>query len=305
MTTVLFLLLWANTAAANPADAATLCKAAKNVKLCTELVAIRERDQDVRKRWIADPNNESLKAEVASTDRENLARVEAIIAKHGWPGPSLVGPGGSNAAWLVIQHADLATQKKYIDIMTKAVEAKELDPAMYGTTIDRIRVREGKLQSYGTQFHEMNGVQVPETIEDEANVEARRAKIGMTSLAEYTKDLGETFQKPAAMSPVIAREWRGRVPAARANEYSKYLYSEGITKIRAIKTNLGVQVLRRTADGVTEFVVISYWPSRAAIHEFAGEDIEKAHFLPRDREFLIDPDEHVKHYEVSFEEHAK
>lgn len=305
MLTIVLLLLWTGPATPRPADAASLCKGAIQVRLCTELVAIRERDQEVRRRWIADPQNESLRAEVAAVDQDNLQRVEAIIAKHGWPGPALAGTGASNAAWLVIQHADLATQKKYIDVMNRAVEQKQLDPAMYGTTVDRIRVREGKPQLYGTQFHEMNGVQVPETIEDESNVEARRARIGMTSLAGYTKDLGETFQKPAAMSPVIAREWRGRVPAARANEYSKYLQSEGIAKIRAIKTNLGVQVLRRDADGVAEFVVISYWPSRAAIHEFAGEDIDKAHFLPRDREFLIDPDEHVKHYEVSFEDLAK
>jgi len=36
----------------------------------------------------------------------------------------------------------------------------------------------------------------------------------------------------------------------------------------------------------------------------AGDDVEKVHFLPRDREFLINPDETVRHYEVSAEEWA-
>ena len=39
--------------------------------------------------------------------------------------------------------------------------------------------------------------------------------------------------------------------------------------------------------------------SVARIKALAGEDIEKAHFLPRDREFLIEPDEHVRHYDVT------
>jgi heme-degrading monooxygenase HmoA len=109
--------------------------------------------------------------------------------------------------------------------------------------------------------------------------------------------------KPA--SPVmIARIWRGRVPTARAEEYTKYLYDNGIVKIRAITGNLGAEMLKRTDGDVTEFVVISYWPSRDAIRAFAGDDIEKAHFLPRDREFLIHPDEYVRHYEVSASEWA-
>jgi heme-degrading monooxygenase HmoA len=304
-TAILFFVFWAQTAAATPADTATLCKDAKDATLCAELVTIRQRDQEVRRRWIAEPGNEALRAEVAKVDEENVRRVEAILARAGWPGPSLVGKAAGSAAWLVIQHADLATQKRYLDLMTRAVESKELEPSLYGTTVDRIRIREGKPQLYGTQFHEMNGVQVPEAIEDEANVEARRAAIGMTSLSQYTSDLGEAFKKPAAMSPVIAREWRGRVPSARANEYGKYLYDEGITRIRSIKSNLGVQVFRRMTGDVTEFVVISYWPSRAAIHEFAGADIEKAHMLKRDPEFLIEPDANVRHYEVSFEQFAK
>jgi heme-degrading monooxygenase HmoA len=103
-------------------------------------------------------------------------------------------------------------------------------------------------------------------------------------------------------SPVIARMWRGRVPTARAEEYRKYLYDNGIVKIRGLAANLGVQMLKRTDGDVTEFIVISYWPSLESIHAFAGANIDKATFLPRDREFLINPDTYVRHYEVSAEE---
>ena len=55
---------------------------------------------------------------------------------------------------------------------------------------------------------------------------------------------------------------------------------------------------RDLGDGTTEFVVISYWPSRDAIHAYAGADIEKVHDLLRDNEFLIDKEKLVRHYDI-------
>ena len=105
--------------------------------------------------------------------------------------------------------------------------------------------------------------------------------------------------KARGSATIVARIWRGRVPTPRAAEYAKYLYDNGPVKIRKIARNLGAEMLRRTDGNVTEFVVISYWPDRESIKAFAGADIEKAHFLPRDREFLIKPDEYVHHYDVT------
>ena len=102
----------------------------------------------------------------------------------------------------------------------------------------------------------------------------------------------------AAQRAAVARMWRGRVPHARADEYQKYLEEAGIQKLRAIKDNLGVQMFRRDEGDATEFVVISYWPNRDAIHAYAGADIEKVHELPRDKEFLIDPPGTLKHYDI-------
>lgn len=114
---------------------------------------------------------------------------------------------------------------------------------------------------------------------------------------------GSTQAPPAA--PIaqnkVARIWHGRVRTDRAEEYSAYLQKEGIEKIEAIPGNLGAQVLRRTEGKVTEFMVISYWPSRDAIRAFAGANIEKTHNLPRDREFLLEMEPKVKHFDVLHE----
>lgn len=96
----------------------------------------------------------------------------------------------------------------------------------------------------------------------------------------------------------VARIWHGRVPDARAAEYETYLRQAGLTRIQQIPGNLGVDLLTRSRNGETEFMVISYWRSLDDIHAYAGADIEKTHNLPRDAEFLIEMEPNVRHFEV-------
>lgn len=93
----------------------------------------------------------------------------------------------------------------------------------------------------------------------------------------------------------VARTWHGRVPNARAEEYTKYI-SEAITKFRAIPGNRGYQLMKDTIGEETHFTVISYWDAPASITAYAGEDITKTRHLPRDAEFLIEPEPTVKNY---------
>jgi len=97
---------------------------------------------------------------------------------------------------------------------------------------------------------------------------------------------------------VIARIWHGRTRSSRADEYYEYLNEAGVKKIQAIEGNLGVQVLRRTTRGITEFTVISYWESIEAIQRFAGKNYEKTHNLPKDHLYLLELEPRVKHFEV-------
>ncbi len=47
-----------------------------------------------------------------------------------------------------------------------------------------------------------------------------------------------------------------------------------------------------------EFLIISYWESYDAIRTFAGEDIDQAVYYPEDKEFLLEYEPDVVHYEV-------
>lgn len=110
-------------------------------------------------------------------------------------------------------------------------------------------------------------------------------------------------EKPALRA--TARIWRGRTLASKADEYQAYLDSSGISRVRATPGNLGVTVLRRNDGGKTEFLVLSLWESVDAIKKFAGEDYQKAVILPRDREYLLEVEPNVLHYEILREERVK
>jgi heme-degrading monooxygenase HmoA len=86
--------------------------------------------------------------------------------------------------------------------------------------------------------------------------------------------------------PTIARIWRGRVPAAKADEYARYNYEAGIKPLE--EKALGVQSLREDRSGESEFITISYWESVAAMARFTGGDPARIHHLDRDPEFLIE-----------------
>jgi heme-degrading monooxygenase HmoA len=99
-------------------------------------------------------------------------------------------------------------------------------------------------------------------------------------------------------SHMIARIWHGKTLASKADSYLKYLNDTGVAKMLKLPGNLGVEVLRRNQGGTADFVVISYWTSIDAVKGWAGADYGKTRFLDRDREFLIDPEPEVVHYEV-------
>ena len=98
---------------------------------------------------------------------------------------------------------------------------------------------------------------------------------------------------------MIARMWRGVTPAEKADEYFEYLMETGLKDYRAIPGNQGVQVLRRSYEGKTEFLLISFWDSYEAIRVFAGDDLERAVYYPKDKEFLLELEPNVTHYEVA------
>lgn len=100
---------------------------------------------------------------------------------------------------------------------------------------------------------------------------------------------------------VIARVWRGVTSKSKSAEYLEYLKETGMKDYAGTPGNLGATILVRHVGKETEFVIISLWNSMDAIKKFAGHDVERARYYPRDREFLLELEPKVKHYDLAFE----
>lgn len=97
---------------------------------------------------------------------------------------------------------------------------------------------------------------------------------------------------------MIARTWHGVTPTSKADAYFEYLEESGVKEYRRTPGNRGVYVLRRTVGDRADFLLISFWDSYDAIRAFAGDDFEKARYFAKDREFLLEFEPNVTHYEV-------
>jgi quinol monooxygenase YgiN len=97
---------------------------------------------------------------------------------------------------------------------------------------------------------------------------------------------------------MIARIWHGITPESKSDEYYDYILKTGVAEVGAKEGNLGVYVFRRIHDKQAEFLFMSLWESFDAIRRFAGPDIERAVYYPKDKEFLIQLEPSVNHYEV-------
>lgn len=97
----------------------------------------------------------------------------------------------------------------------------------------------------------------------------------------------------------IVRAWRGRVPADRADEYMAYLRETGLPDYADTPGHAGTLVLRREADGASEFLLLTFWTSWDAIRAFAGDEVDRARYYPQDASFLLEMPERVEHWEFA------
>jgi hypothetical protein len=121
-------------------------------------------------------------------NEQNLRRLTEIIDSSGWPKKSLVKGSAAGAAFLIVQHSDLATQQKYLPLMEAAATNGEASWSSLALLIDRVNLREGKEQIYGSQVYqnEDGSFYVKDLLEPEY-VDQRRREVGLRPISSYVK----------------------------------------------------------------------------------------------------------------------
>ena len=88
--------------------------------------------------WQARPEEGGRLVEVVADNARWLGRV---VAESGWPGLSVVGADGADAAWLLAQHDDLANdrRRRWVRPLANAVRLGDADPRHLASTLNRRR----------------------------------------------------------------------------------------------------------------------------------------------------------------------
>lgn len=179
--------------------ALSACRSQPNARpkapaLRSELLEMRERDQKVREAFSPKMSAEK-RAELEAVDARHVARMKEIIRQYGWPGRSVVGDDGAQAAWLLVQHGTSDFMAECLPLLQRAVVNGEVSEQNFAYLLDRVRMNEGKPQVYGTQFtFTPDGKPVTYPIEDVEHVDARRERIGLPPMKVQEKEMLETYR---------------------------------------------------------------------------------------------------------------
>ena len=209
-------------------------------ELRRELLERRERDSSIRNRVIrsgAENPDPALAAEMRKIDHDNTVRMKEIVREHGWPGPELVGRDGTSAAWLLVQHSTPEFQKEMLPLVKEAFLAKKLPGSNYALLLDRVLVHEGKPQLYGSQGKWKNGVLDLHPIADEANVDQRRAEVGLGPLDTYLKGMRERYGSKSTTGAANAQKQERTLTLPRTDfaqlDALEKSYADAMSAVRA------------------------------------------------------------------------
>lgn len=178
-------------------------------ELAAKLAEVRRTDQEQRllmreysekHGWQSSPMD-SLWSIQSYSDSVNTVYITNLIDEIGYPGKSIVGDQAATA-FLVIQHAELEVQEKYLPVLRAAAEAGELRWASLALLIDRIEMRNGRPQIYGSQVssNPETGEHFFAPIQDPHNIDSIRQTVGLGPIQQYADNWNFTFDPEKHLS---------------------------------------------------------------------------------------------------------
>lgn len=132
---------------------------------------------------------------VARQDSINEKEVIEIIETRGWVGASEVGERANMVIWLVIQHAPVEIEERYLPLLRESVLKGESKGRHLAMLEDRINMYKGLPQVYGSQIttDTETGKYVLYKLIDPEYVNQRRKEIGLGPIEEYVKEWNIEF----------------------------------------------------------------------------------------------------------------
>jgi len=168
------------------------------VELGEELLELKRRDQAMREGMSAERLQDSAyMARLSRTDSALSLRLMELVERHGWPTGEVVGDSAVEAAFLVVQHSPFSEwQQAMLPEVERSAEAGTLPGQDFALLFDRVRMRLGESQRYGTQLSPSGDTLVLLPLENPDSVDVWRAEVGLPPLDEYLDMVQEAYGAP-------------------------------------------------------------------------------------------------------------
>ncbi len=156
-----------------------------------------ETDQAVREGFGVGGQLDSAQiALMTRTDSANTTWLKTYVERWGWPTAQQVGREGVDAAFLIVQHAvhDTGFMRGMLPHIEEAYQRGDVDGGAVAMLVDRLEVKAGRPQIYGTQLSLKDGRWVLDPLVDSAAVDSRRQEMGLPPLAEYLRLVDSVFR---------------------------------------------------------------------------------------------------------------
>jgi hypothetical protein len=167
-----------------------------NQALRQELLALAEQEQSFLRSTERDQDSDKVQRQLLEVMGRLTRRLVQILDIYGWPGRSLVGEDGAEAAWTLALHTmhDPDVLRRCLTLMRDAAAAGEADPWQVAFLVDRVSLAERNIQVYGTTIcRQADGSFAPPLLEDPDRVDARRQTVGLPPLEEDIRRIEQFY----------------------------------------------------------------------------------------------------------------
>ncbi|HVR87856.1 MAG TPA: DUF6624 domain-containing protein [Planctomycetota bacterium] len=166
---------------------------------------LKEIQSDLAKRIVEDQavrTQGDRKQDMASVDADNTKFLRGLVQDLGWLDAKRFGRETATRAFLIVQHSgDLRLMQAALPEIEKDMRSGIGDPQDYALLYDRLKLRLGERQRYGSQIGQnQKGDPIVLPLEDKSKVEEYRKAIGLFPLSQYLEIMKRQYGKEVQFS---------------------------------------------------------------------------------------------------------